>query len=62
MELKKISELVKQGYQRQRLYEIAHSEDFEEAGGIRNPVQKSWITYDVAQLDKYLRNQTRRHL
>ena len=62
MELKSISELVDHGYRKRKLYQIAHSIDFEEAGGIRDPKLGSKIYFDIIKLDRYLVNNTRRHL
>ena len=62
MELKSISELVDHGYRKRKLYQIAHSIDFEEAGGIRDPKIGSKIYFDIIKLDRYLVNNTRRHL
>lgn len=48
-----IDELVKEGYQRAWLYQIAHSENFILAGGRRLPKKKSKIYFDPEKLDHY---------
>ena len=53
-----ISQLVEEGYRRDRLYRIAHSEDFILAGGRREPIKKSLILFDREELDRYLKEQT----
>ena len=55
---KTISELVKEGYPRQWLYQLAHSDDFVQAGGRRLPVNRSKILYDTEKLAKYFEEQT----
>ena len=56
--LMSIKELIQQGYPRAWLYEVAHSEDFIEAGGRRIPVKGSKILFDIDLLDHYFAKQT----
>ena len=53
-----ITELVKEGYSKRWLYEVAHSDDFVQAGGRRLPVAGSKILYDVEKLAKYFEETT----
>jgi len=53
-----INELIDEGYPRQWLYELAHSEDFVAAGGRRLPAKKSKIYFDTEKLDRYFEQQT----
>lgn len=62
MELLTLKELKARNYPADWINEIAHSSDFEEAGGIRRPVPKSKIYFNVDKLDRYLANHTRRYL
>lgn len=62
MELLTLKELAARHYPMEWVKEIAHSTDFEEAGGIRRPVRSSKIYFNVDQLDRYLANHTRRYL
>ena len=62
MELLSIKELAARNYPVDWVKEIAHSSDFEEAGGIRRPVRGSKIYFNVDKLDRYLANHTRRYL
>ena len=60
--LMSIAELVKEGYPRVWLYQVAHSKDFVEAGGRRLPTTKSKIFFDTDRLDKYLEKITEENI
>jgi len=56
--LMSVKELIEAGYPKDWLYQLAHSEDFVEAGGRRLPAKKSKIYFDPVRLDRYLEQQT----
>lgn len=62
MELLTLKQLEEKNYPMAWIKRITHSVDFEEAGGIREPIRGSEIRFNISKLDKYLEIQTRRIL
>ena len=60
-QLMTIKELIQQGYPKEWLYQLAHSDDFVLAGGRRLPAKKSKIFFNVEKLDRYFEKETQKH-